>query len=440
MVRLWDRIRADGGVGLITAVGMAGFVLLVYVTVVVGGGALLGRTGSPSVWLSVLATAIVALAFEPVRARSGRTVARLTHHDRSSPYQVLARYPSTVAGFCPSDELPRRISRVLQEGTDTARSEVWLAVHGRLELAASWPPDSGVDGPRTPHPDGAGPAEVDGLRRTLAVRERGELLGALTVVLREGQQLTPVEDRMFGALAAQSALVLRVAGTREELSRRLADLEDRAGAVRASRRDLVARQDAERQRLERNIHDGAQQQVIALLVNLRLAQTLLRRSPERAQRLLCEQAEAARATVDTLTALSRGLYPPLLTAAGVEVALRAVAQLGPIPVRMTCTGMRRYPSLVEATAYFCCLEAVQNATKHSGAKVITIELLSQPDGVEFTVTDDGRGFTPGDPGGGLANLRNRIESVQGVLTVRSEPHHGTTVRATVPDLVPAADG
>ena len=151
MVRLWDRIRADGGVGLITAVGMAGFVLLVYATVVVGGGALLGRTGSPSVWLSVLATAIVALAFEPVRARSGRTVARLTHHDRSSPYQVLARYPSTVAGFCPSDELPRRISRVLQEGTDTARSEVWLAVHGRLELAASWPPDGATD-PERPTP------------------------------------------------------------------------------------------------------------------------------------------------------------------------------------------------------------------------------------------------------------------------------------------------
>ena len=444
-------------VRVITAAGMALFVVLTYLVVVIGGGALLGRSGSPSVWLSVLATAIVALAFEPVRVRLKRTVARLIHQDRRTPYQVLARFPSTVTGFCPSEELPARMAKVLVEGTNTARAEVWLAVQGRLELAACWPPDAPgpVDParPGAPHPrfdddpvlardvdigpaDRSAEAVADVRQRTLPVRERGELLGALSVVLRDGQQLTPVEERLFAGLAAQSALALRTAGLREELERRLAELEQRAEDVRAARRDLVARQDAERQRLERNIHDGAQQRVIALLVSLRLTQTLLNRSPDRAGALLADQAEAAGATVDTLDALARGLYPSLLTEAGPEAALRAIAQLSPIPVTLTSVGVRRYPPQVEATVYFCCLEAVQNASKHSAATAITIDLRGQADGIAFTVADDGRGFVLGRSAGGLANMRDRVESLQGTVTVESAPGRGTVVSARVPAGAP----
>lgn len=439
---------------MITAAGMAAFVVLTYLVVVIGGGALLGRSGSPSVWLSVLATAIVALAFEPLRVRLKRTVARLIHQDRRTPYQVLARFPSTVTGFYPSEELPARMAKVLVEGTDTARAEVWLAVHGRLELAACWPPDAPCPvGPGAPHPrfdddpvpardvdigpaDRSAEAVADVRQRTVPVRERGELLGALSVVLRDGQQLTPVEERLFAGLAAQSALALRTAGLREELERRLAELEQRADDVRDSRRDLVARQDAERQRLERNIHDGAQQQVIALLVSLRLTQTLLTRSPDRAGALLADQAQAAGATVDTLDALARGLYPSLLTEAGPEAALRAIAQLSPIPVTLTSFGVRRYPPQVEATVYFCCLEAVQNASKHSAATAITIDLRGQADGIAFTVTDDGRGFVPGRSTGGLANMRDRVESLQGTVTIESTPGRGTVINALVPAGAP----
>jgi len=256
------------------------------------------------------------------------------------------------------------------------------------------------------------------------------------VVLRDGQQLTPVEERLFAGLAAQSALALRTAGLREELERRLAELEQRAEDVRAARRDLVARQDAERQRLERNIHDGAQQRVIALLVSLRLTQTLLNRSPDRAGALLADQAEAAGATVDTLDALARGLYPSLLTEAGPEAALRAIAQLSPIPVTLTSVGVRRYPPQVEATVYFCCLEAVQNASKHSAATAITIDLRGQADGIAFTVADDGRGFVLGRSAGGLANMRDRVESLQGTVTVESAPGRGTVVSARVPAGAP----
>jgi signal transduction histidine kinase len=268
------------------------------------------------------------------------------------------------------------------------------------------------------------------------VRERGELLGALSVVLRVGQQLTPVEERLFAGLAAQSALALRTAGLREELEQRLAELEQRAEDIRAARRDLVARQDAERQRLERNIHDGAQQQVIALLVSLRLTQTLLTRAPQRAGELLADQADAAGATVDTLDALARGLFPSLLTEAGPEAALRAIAQLSPIPVTLTATQVRRYPPSVEATVYFCCLEAMQNASKHSAATTITINLRGHTDGIAFTVADDGRGFLPGRSTGGLANMRDRVESLQGTVTIESTPGRGTVISAVVPSGAP----
>ena len=462
-----DRIRQDRGLSLLTAVAMVAFVVLVYAVVVIGIGALLGRTGSPSVWLSVLATAIVAIAFEPVRRAVRRWFSRALGQDRLSPYQVLARFPATVTGAYPAEELPARMAKVLAEGTGTVRAEVWLVVHGRLELAASWPAPqlTAPVGPADPSANptmeiaaGAATAPrlgiersgeapvvvIEGVRHSLAVRERGELLGALTVVVRDGQRLTAVEERLFAGLAAQSGLMLRVAGLRAELEQQLAQLERRTDELRRARRDLVARQDAARQRLERNIHDGAQQEVIALLVNLRLAQTLLTRSPERGRRLLSEQAAAARATIETLTALSGGLYPRLLTDEGPVAALRAAVASGPIPVHLTCSPVPRCEPAVEAAVYFCSLEAVQNATKHSAAAQIEIDICGRFDAagvgrIELTVTDDGRGFDVDRPtGNGLANIRDRIESVRGSVSIDSVAGQGTTVRALIPtvDLSP----
>jgi len=457
-----DRIRQDGGLRPLTAVTMLAFVVVVYAIVVVGGGALLGRTGTPSLWLSVLATAIVAIAFEPIRVRVKRLFSRVLHQDRTSPYQVLAHFPKTVTGAYPAEELPARMAKVLTEGTGAARAEVWLVVHGRLELAASWPStpfgtDVDTAQPADPphmattdcaatappalgldRPDSAPNIVVEGLRHSLAVRERGELLGALTVVARAGQRLSPVEERLFAGLAAQSGLMLRVAGLRAELEQQLAALDRRTQELRRARRDLVTRQDAERQRLERNIHDGAQQEVIALLVNLRLTQTLLSRAPERGARLLSEQAAAARSTIDTLTALSRGLYPRLLTDAGPVAALTAAVATGPIPVDLTSADVPRCSPDVEAAVYFSCLEAVQNASKHSHAALITIEIRGRfgDDGtgeIEFRVTDDGDGFDRAlRTGNGLLNICDRIECVQGIVSITSQPGQGTAIQAQIP--------
>lgn len=453
-MRAIDRVRHDHGVGLLTAVGMATIVLLVYLAVVVGGGALVGRTGSPAIWLSVLATAIVAIAFEPIRVRLRRVLLRLVHQDVVSPYDLLARFPEMVAGTYPTGALTEQMARVLGEGTGARRAEVWLRVQDRLELAASWPEQG--PGPGLVHGVGGvgGVDWVNGLvarggdRVLRPVTERGELLGVLAVVPADRRPLSPMEDRLFSGLAGQSGLVLRLAALRQDLRGQLAELERGAAALVTSRRELVARQDAERKRLERNIHDGAQQQVIALLVNLRLAQTLWQRAPDRAAPLLAEQAGAARDTVETLTGLSLGLYPPLLTTAGVEAAVRSVAHLGPIPVSVDAVGLGRYPVELEAAAYFCCLEALQNANKHSGASGIRVTLRGDARTLEVLVADDGVGL-PDDraAGAGLRNMRDRVTAVDGSLRIERDPAGGTIVHATIPMIpmipvipVPVVDG
>lgn len=435
----------------LTVVAMVAYVVVVYALVVVGGGALVGETGAPGLWLSVLATAVVAITFEPVRAGVSRWLARVLRRDRMTPYQVLAQFRQTATGAYPAAELPARMARVLAEGTGAAAAQVWLTVRGRLELAAIWSAhhtdDAGLAAASVEAP-AIGPVEavdapavvVEGSRRSLAVRERGELLGALAVVVRDGQELTPVEERLFAGLAAQSALMFRVAGLRAGLEQELVAVRRRTGELRTARRDLVERQDAERQRLERNIHDGAQQQVIALLVNLRLVQTLLGRSPERGARLLGQQAAAARESVDTLTALSSGLYPPMLTEAGPVAALSAAVTDGPIPVELVSSRLPRCPSDVEAAVYFSCLEAVQNAGKHSGAAAVRIEIDGRfgADGtgeIDVTVADDGRGFDVDErTGSGLLNIRDRIESVRGTVSITSVPGRGTTIRGWIPTV------
>ena len=439
------RARPDRGLRLLTAVVMAVLVLAVYALVVVGGSALLFGEASPSLVLSVLATAIVAIVFEPVRRRVGRILARALHQDRLEPYEVLSRFSSTVTGQYPAEELPARVARVLADGTGTDRAEVWLSIHGTLELAASWPADS-FGSATTSAPvltieqPGSSPGIVaQGSRRSLAVRERGELLGALSVHVRGEQQLTPVEERLFAGLAAQSGLMFRVTSLRTGLQRELLDLGRRTDELRRARRDLLNRQDTERQRLERNIHDGAQQEVIALLVNLRLIQTLLGRKPERARALLADQAAAAGATISTLTQLSRGLYPRLLTDAGPVAALRSAVASGPIPVELTSDDLPRLAAETEAGVYFCALEAVQNATKHSRAGRITIDIRRQTERLLLTVSDDGRGFEPGPSSGGLSNIRDRIESLQGSVRITSAPGHGTTVVAVIPVASQPAD-
>ena len=235
---------------------LAAFITLVYVTIVVGVGALAGRGGEPNVALSILATAVVAVAFQPVRERVQRFANRVVYGKRATPYEVLAEFSERMAGAYANEDLLPRMAKILAEGTGAARAEVWLRTDDQMHVDASWPadarPPTAIDVSHLP--DGITP-----------VRHQGELLGALSVEKKPGETLTPTEQKLIDDLAAQAGLVLKNVGLTEQ---RLARLEE----LKASRQRLVSAQDEERRKLERNLHDGAQQQLIALTIKLRLAE------------------------------------------------------------------------------------------------------------------------------------------------------------------------
>jgi signal transduction histidine kinase len=409
---------------------LAVFITGVYVAIVVGLGSLAQRGARPSVALSIAATAVVAVAFQPVRERVQRLANRLVYGRRATPYEVLADFAGRMAGAYAAEDLLPRMARILAEGTAATRADVWLKSGEVFHDGAAWPPDA----PPLP-PARATAADVPAYPaadRILPVRYQGEVLGALSVSKRPGEALTPTEERLLSDLAAQVGLVLKNAGLREQL---LARLEE----IRASRLRLVAAQDAERRRIERNIHDGAQQQLVALAIKLSITESMIGTDTDGERELLAELRQEAAGAVEDLRDLARGIYPPLLASEGLVTALAAQARKAPVPTSVTADGVERYPQDVEAAVYFCVLEALQNVAKYAGATRAEVRLaVSGPD-LEFTVTDDGAGFDPDSNayGTGLQGMADRLHAHGGSLLVRSQPGHGTTVTGRLP--VPALE-
>jgi signal transduction histidine kinase len=259
------------------------------------------------------------------------------------------------------------------------------------------------------------------------VSHRGERLGALTLTKRPGEALTPTEGKLAAQLAAQAGLVLRNAGLTGQLQERMAEL-------RASRKRIVEAADGERRRLERNIHDGAQQQLVALSVMARLAETAVDGDKDSARALVTQARADTKDALENLRDLARGIYPPLLADQGLAAALEAQARKAPVPVTVQSGGIARYPQEAEAAIYFCVLEALQNVAKYAGASRAAICLAGPDGGLEFSVTDDGAGFDPGPAGHGtgLQGMADRMAALGGDLQIRSQPGHGTTVTGRLP--------
>ena len=205
--------------------------------------------------------------------------------------------------------------------------------------------------------------------------------------------------------------------------------------VQDSRARIVASADAERQRIERDLHDGAQQRLVAMRIKLGLAEEALSEDPGRSRELLQEIGDETVEALEDVRSLAHGVYPALLMQRGLRDALREAALRSPIRVTVDAQDIGRYPPEVESAVYFCCMEAMQNAVKHGvGASLIAIS-LSDDGRLRFEVADDGAGFdADGTPSGaGLANMRDRIEAVGGGLTYRSQVGRGTQVVGIVPN-------
>ncbi len=314
---------------------------------------------------------------------------------------------------------------VLQQGTGAEAATVWLKRGGELRPAATHPDDLVGFEPQAML-DGVLP-ELPGASRVIAVMHQGEVLGALSVVKRRGEALTPLEEKLLSDLAQQAGLVLKNVGLTAELQARLEEL-------RLSRQRLVSAQDEERRRLERNLHDGAQQHLAALKVKLGLTEMLLTRDAEKAKAILTQLKADADEALETLRDLARGIYPPLLADKGLVAALESQARKVTVPVTVEAESVGRYPQEVEATVYFCVLEALQNVQKYAGASQVTIRLREEWGTAGFEISDDGRGFDPAtvSRGAGLTNMEDRLDALGGSLELISRPGHGASLRGAIP--------
>jgi signal transduction histidine kinase len=416
----------------------------VYAGLVVGVGALAGGRDSPLV--AALAAAVVAVAFQPVRQRAGRLANRVVYGRRATPYQVLSDFAQRIGVTYAAEDVLPQMAQIVAAGTGAERVVVWLRADDELRPGASSdgstaapppvdappveaPPVEAppVDAPPADRPprdrlpvDGEAMPPVPGVDLSVPVLHQGELLGAISVQMPKDEPLRPAGEQLVADVASQAGLVLSNAAL--------------VGDLRASRQRLVTAQDETRRRLERNIHDGAQQDLVALGIKLRLTGLTVDEDPAEAKEMLGElQADAAGALAN-LRDLARGIYPPLLADLGLVAALNAQANKSPVPVTVDADGIGRYGQDTEAAVYFCCLEALQNIAKYAHAAQARICLQAQNGTLRFTVSDDGAGYdarhTP--LGSGQRNMADRLAALGGRLEVRSHPGQGTTITAQLP--------
>jgi signal transduction histidine kinase len=361
--------------------------------------------------------ALLASAFLVVRPRAQQLANRFVYGKRSTPYEVLSEFSDRIGGAYSMDDVLPRLAQLLGEATGSQTTRIWLRVGDELRPEVSWPADAPPALPRH-FTETDLPADLGG--NIFEVRHQGGLLGALTLALPPNDPMNPSKERLARDIAAQAGLVLR----------NVALIED----VRQSRRRIVTAQDERARSLERNIHDGAQQQLVALSVKLRLAEQLVARDPEKARELLSELQSQTNETLEDLRDLARGIYPPLLADQGLAAALEAQARRSSLAVSVHPDGVGRYGQDVEAAVYFCCLEALNNAAKYAEASRVDIRLSSDDATLRFEVSDDGRGFDRSvtSYGTGLQGMADRLDAIGGSIDVLSAPGEGTTVVGRLP--------
>ena len=307
------------------------------------------------------------------------------------------------------------------------------AAAASCRAGASWPPDADPPAAVALAPDGT--PQITGADRVTPVRHQGEVLGALSVAKRRGEPLTPAEGKLIGDLAAQAGLLLRNVGLTEQLSERLDEL-------RASRLRIVTAQDDQRRRIERDIHDGAQQRLLAIAAGLAQAESLAGEDAGREHRPCSPSSRTTPAT----------RWPGCASSPAASILrcspTRACPPRSPRtragrhrPVTVDTDGIGRYPADVETAVYFCCAEALQNAARHAPDATVRIRLGESDGEVAFRVEDDGPGFDgsgPGQSGTGLQHMSDRLAALGGSLQIDARPGAGTAIAGRVPVTAPAA--
>ncbi|MDX1620922.1 MAG: ATP-binding protein [Nitriliruptorales bacterium] len=411
--------------------GLGAFITAVYISIVVGIGQLVGAGDEPNLGLSLIATAVVALAFQPARTRMQHWANVLVYGERATPYEVLARFSQTATESSEHQDLLVETADLLADALG-ASVTVWVRQHDELVPVASSPdgadaarPIAATDRPEDPRAD-----------LTTVVRGPDRLLGAISVAKPSSETLTQADRHLTEQLAGALGLLLRNRGLTEELA---ATVDD----VARSRDRLLAAGDAARQMIDQSLRSQPLEQLESLDRDLhRLAETARRAAADKTSQILEQVAEDASRAADTVRELASGAYPPRLEAEGLRSALQARAAAAPFPVSIQVFGDARYPLPVETAVYFCVLEALQNATKYADPDSVQVQIENRDGELVFTVRDDGNGFALGAPteGSGLSNLRDRLDTLDGHLDIDTAPGRGTTVRGTLPLQGQSPDG
>ena len=400
---------------------LAVFIGAVYVAGVVGVGALFGQGDQASFGLSIVATAVVALAFQPVRLWVERIANRVVFGERATPYEVLARF-SRRAAEAQDDEFLERIPRLIVDGTGADRAALWIRDGDGFKTSATWPQqavDQTVVGENFADP---------GADFSLPVVHDGELLGGVSLDAARGETITPSESRLLDDLVAGLGLALRNVLLTDRLRHQVGELE-------RSRDRVVTAADRARRSLEHELDIGPQQQLVALKVKLGPIRKMAERAgAQRSASVLAQLEEAAGDAIASVRDFAGGVYPPLLEAEGLVVAIGHQSRRATLPIDVEADGVGRYPREVEAAVYFTILEALQNTTKYADASRLIVRLVDDGETLIFEIVDDGSGFDQArvEAGSGLANMDDRIDSVGGTLGIESEVGSGTSVRGVVP--------
>jgi signal transduction histidine kinase len=447
-----DRILAH----TVSLAGLTGIVVIVYLIIVVGLGHTPTHDQRSLLALSMAAAAVAALLYGPARQRLTQYANRIVYGEREAPDAVLRTFGSRLSRAIPMDELLLQVAESLRKTLGLAAAEVWTGSAGHLERTVSVPDvpvermtlndeeatvvaRAGVTG--TAWVEIWLPALLrgreDSVVRVAPTTHSGQVLGLIVAVRPpHSEQFTSDDDTMLTELARQVGLALHNVELDSALQESLDEVRRQSDELRASRARIVAAADAARRQIERNLHDGAQQHLVALAVNVRLARQLAERDPEASGKILDQLGEGIQEAVQELRALAHGIYPPLLIDRGIAEALRSAAGRAALPTAVDAEGLARYSPEREAAVYFCCMEALQNAGKHAGAGASAFVRVWEDDAnLCFEVRDTGAGFDSNAvqaKGAGFVNMSDRVGAIGGTVTVRSAPGEGTTVEGRIP--------
>ena len=406
---------------LIAAV--CGAVTLVAQIVVAGGE-------PPASAVSIVAVVAATLVALPARDRLGRLADRLVFGRRATPLHALGTFAETSAAAGTIHDLAPRLAGLVADATGAALVAVYVRVDDEFVRVA-----------REPDRSPGGNVSLAGLAGELAgydhgslVERRGEVLGAIALTMPAGTPLRPTERRLVEQLAAQAALGFETLRLNAELVRHAEALEVQAAELGRSRQRLVSVQDAERQRIGRDLHDGAQQQLIAVIAKAMLARTQLRRDPTLADATLQELQHDTRVALAEIRDFVNGIFPQVLADHGLVVALQQRATRFPFEVAVDVDPLLaegRIDASVESTAWFVVSEALTNVAKHAAATRAWVRLRWE-DGLTIEVVDDGVGIDGHGRGSGLTNMGDRVAAVGGTIEVGAGSAVGTVVRCHLP--------